>query len=81
MGRGQRRRGDKYYNKENRSGYSKTGKSNFNIRKGFPAANPALVLKGQLGLLEVKDWEIKLDAEESQVEEVDRLFSDHATHI
>ena len=73
--------GDEYYNNKNRSGYSEAGTSNFNIGKGFPIADPALVLKGWLGLREVEDWEIKLDAEESQVEEVDRLFRDHATHI
>ena len=59
----------------------KRGKVNFNIEKGFRVASPALDLKGWLGLREVEDWEIKLDAEESQVEEADRLFSDHATHI
>ena len=47
-----------------------------------PAAGPTLVLKSWLGLREVEDWELKLDAEEElQVEEVDRLFRDHATHI
>ena len=51
-----------------------------NIGKGFPAAGPALVLKCRLGLREV-DWEIKLDAEESQVEEVDRLFHNHVIYI
>ena len=52
-----------------------------NIGKGFPAAGHALDLKGWLGLREVEDWEIKLDTEESQFEEVDRLFRDCATHI
>ena len=46
-----------------------------------PAAGPTLVLKSWLGLREVEDWELKLDAEEeSQVEEVDRLFREHAPH-
>jgi len=46
-----------------------------------PAAGPTLVLKSWLGLREVEDWELKLDAEEeSQVEEVDRLFCEHAPH-
>ena len=39
-------RGDGYYNKKNHSRHSEAGKSNFNIGKGFPAARPALVLKG-----------------------------------
>ena len=44
-----------------------------------PGAGPTLVLKGWLGLQEVEDWELKLDAEEElQVEEVDRLFREHA---
>ena len=73
--------GNGYYNKKNRSRYSEVGKNNFNIGKGFLATGPTLVLKGWLGLREVEDWEIKLDVEESQVEEVDRLFRDHATHI
>ena len=74
--------GGGYYNKKNRSGYSEGGKSNLNIGKGFAAAGPALYLKGWLaGLQDVEDWKINLDAEESQVEEVDRLFRDHATHI
>ena len=70
--------------RKNGSGYSETGKSNLDIGKGFPAAGPALVLillEGWLGLREVKDWEIKLDAEESQVEEVDRLFHNHVIYI
>ena len=46
-----------------------------------PAAGPTLVLESWLGLREVEDWELKLDAEEeSQVEEVDRLFREHASH-
>ena len=67
--------------RRNRSVYSEAEKSNFNIGKDFPAAGPALVLKGWLGFREVEDREIKLDAEESQVEEVGRVFCDHATHI
>ena len=39
-----------------------------------PAAGPTLILKSWLGLREVEDWELKLDAEEElQVEEVDIL--------
>ena len=38
-----------------------------NIGKGFSAAGPALVLEDWLSLREAKDWEIKLDSEESQV--------------
>ena len=40
-----------------------------------------MVLKSWLGLREVEDWELKLDAEEEelQVEEVDRLFREHST--
>ena len=41
----------------------------------------SLVLKGWLGKREVADWDIKLDAGESQVEKVDRLFRDHARHL
>ena len=59
----------------------KAGKSSFNIGTGFPEASPTLVLKSWLGLREVEDWEIKSDVEESQVEEVGRLFHEHATHI
>ena len=73
--------GGGYYNKKNPSRYSEAGKRNFNIGEGFPAAGPTLILKGWLGSWEVEDLEIKLDAEESQVEEVDRLFRDHTTHI
>ena len=83
-GRGWRRRGgDGYYNKKNSSGYSEAGQSNLNIGKFFPAAGPALVLKGWLGLPNVEGWEIKLklELEESQVEEVDRPFRDRAVPI
>ena len=45
-----------------------------------PAAGPTLILKSWLGLREVEDWELKLDAEEElQVEEVDILFREHST--
>ena len=45
-----------------------------------PAAGPTLILKSWLGLREVEDWELKLDAgEELQVEEVDILFREHST--
>ena len=45
-----------------------------------PAAGPILILKSWLGLREVKDWELKLDAEEElQVEEVDILFRELST--
>ena len=49
------------------------------IRMG-PAAGPSLILKSWIGLREVQDWELKLDAEEElQVEEVDILFREHSS--
>ena len=43
-----------------------------------PVAGPSLILKSWLPLIEMEDWEIKLDAEEElQVEEVDILFLEH----
>ena len=40
-----------------------------------------MVLKSWLGLQEVEDWELKLDAKEDlQVEEVDKHFRAHSTH-
>ena len=45
-----------------------------------PAAGPSLILKSWLGLREVENWELKLDAEgELQVEEVDILFREHSS--
>ena len=45
-----------------------------------PAAGPTLILKSWLGLREVGDWKLRLDAEEElQVEEVDILFRGHST--
>ena len=50
------------------------------MKSNGPAAGLTLVLKGWLGLREVEDWELKLDAEEEfQVEEVDRLFCEPST--
>ena len=44
------------------------------------AAGPSLILKSWLGLREVENWELKLDAEEElQVEEVDILFREHSS--
>ena len=46
-----------------------------------PAAGPSLILKSWLGLREVENWELKLDAEEElQVEEVDILFWEHSSY-
>ena len=60
----------------NRAGDIITKKRN---RMG-PAAGPSLILKGWLGLREVEDWELKLDAEEElQAEEVDILFREHSS--
>ena len=44
------------------------------------AAGPSLILKSWLGLREVDNRELKLDAEEElQVEEVDILFREHSS--
>jgi len=51
---------------------------NVNIAGGFLGADPALVLKGSLGLRVAKDWEIKSEVGGSQIEKVDRLFHDNA---
>ena len=39
------------------------------------AAGPSLILKSWLGLREVEDWELKLDAEEELQLTLDFLFS------
>jgi len=45
-----------------------------------PMAGPSLILKSWLGVQEVEDLELKLDAEEElQVEEIDILFREHST--
>ena len=81
MGRVQRRRGVGITIRKIAVDTQKQGKVTLISEKGFPAAGPALALKGCLGLREVEDQEIKLDVEESQLEEVDRPFRNHATHV